>query len=142
MSDLKKLLFLFLLCMVFFSCGGDSKSELLTQDKWQVIDKLIYNPLLDIETSDPSDCQKDDVYSFDMDGRYEINKNSMCNPNDINESGSWEIDEDENQIIIISDSGFSIVYTIEKLSENRLEIYYQHVLSNELVWKYTTVLSH
>ena len=135
-----------LLCLPVILAGCDlfnvdeafdvSHKDLLTRNQW-VLDAYTQTPayhgvtdvfaLLD-------DCVKDNIYIFGTDGSYEMDAGYLkCSESEQQSSvvGTWEIEEDfENELIIRSDSETTYFY-IEKLTDSYLTI--SNLISEESV---------
>ena len=109
--------------VLVFSCKKDpvskSNTDLLTKGNWKQINaesgtdgvyKSVWN------SYDP--CDKDDLVTFKVNQTFQIAAGATkCNPGDpdITDSGTWQFNANETQLVIDSQTG-----TIENLDENNL----------------------
>ena len=121
---MKKLLFVFFLILGFgfltTSCNDDDEAvsnktvtELLTQHCWKL-------------TNVTEDCEKDNFETFFPDGTYEFDHGTdLCDPAEVNSSGTWELSADETTLTVTSGNGgitATIEFTIIEITENSLTL--------------------
>ena len=142
LNDLRTLFFLLFASILLSSCfGEDTTRELLTSGSWENIDEISYDPIDDTETSVIADCRKDDVYSFNEDGRFFIEVETLpCAPKETNVNGTWELSENERQLTLTYESEYQTTFMIGKLTKNKMELYLVSDLP-DFGWRTTFVFS-
>ncbi|MEO1263860.1 MAG: lipocalin family protein [Bacteroidota bacterium] len=121
---MKNLLFAITLifCLGFLttSCNKDddavsdkSVPELLTQHSWKLVGLS-------------EDCEKDNFETFNLDGTYAYDYGTdLCEPEEENSTGTWELSADETTLTVTSNSGglsVTIEFTIIEITENSMTL--------------------